>query len=133
MESLDFMYAIVTVALIVVAAATVAALYQRYVPAGKAHIQVIAVYLSAGDNLLDVRYRVTRSGRVLPLDEIMIQGANGQPAARVASVARIGRLASRSALHRTGGFVLFRNVGGVARGDLVTVAVGRRQEALTVT
>jgi len=133
MESVDFTFIVLAVVVLVLVAAAVATLYRRCVPAGKAHIQVVAVYLSAGDNLLDVRYRVTRPGRVLPLDEIAIEGANGQRADRVASVDRIGRLASRNALHRTGGFVLFRNVGGAKRGDRVTVVVGRRQEALMVT
>jgi len=128
MESVDFTFAVLAVVVLVVVAAAVATLYRRYVLAGKAHIQVVAVYLSAGDNLLDVRYRVTRPGRVLPLDEIAIRGANGQRADRVASVDRIGRLASRSALHRTGGFVLFRNVDAVARGDRVIAVVGRRQQ-----
>lgn len=133
MENLDFTFAGLLVVAIMVTVAGVAALYRRRVPTGKARIRVVAVYLSAGDTLLDVRYRVTRPGRVLPLDEIGIRDPHGRTVARVASVERIGRLVSRSALQRAGGFVLFRNAGGVVRGDRVTVVVGRCQEALTVT
>ncbi|HEX6609057.1 MAG TPA: hypothetical protein VF276_19305 [Chloroflexia bacterium] len=134
MESLDFTFIVITIVMTVGAAGIAAALYRRYVPAAKARIRVVAIYWSAGGNLLDVRYQVTRPGRVLPLDEIAILGADGRRAGTVAQVTRIGPLASRSALRRTGGFVLFRNASGVARGDRVIAVVGRgQQEAFTVT
>jgi hypothetical protein len=134
MESLDFTFIVVTIVAIVGAASIAAALYRCYVPAAKARIRVVAVYWSAGGNLLDVRYQVTWPGRVLPLDEIALLGADGRRAGTVAQVTRIGPLASRSALRRTGGFVLFRNVSGVARGDQVVAVVGREQQkTFTVT
>jgi hypothetical protein len=99
-------------------------------PGPFARVAVTAVYLTAGGSMLDVRYRITRPGRQLaPPGQIALLGPDGQPAAVPAGVARIGRLAPRSALLGAGGFILLRCTRPVARGERVTVVLGPRRFA----
>ena len=115
-------------------AAAAAYHYRSRQVAGMARVKVTQVRLTAGGSMLDVRYQVTRPGRLLaPKDEIYVIGPQGERLAQMMSVAKIGRLASRRSDLKTGGYLLLRNTGQVSCGDRVSVVIGRtRQDGMVV-
>lgn len=99
-----------------------------------ARIEFGPVYLTAEGSMLDVRYRVKRRGLLVTgPGQIFVLAPNGAPCREVASVAKIGRLATRRANRKTGGYFLVRNCANVSQGDRVTVIIGRNhREGLVV-
>jgi hypothetical protein len=129
MEPIYFgLIALTTLAGVALGGAGLRYLWRR--PAAEARVVMTAVYLTAEGSLLDVRYRITRPGRRLARpDEIYILSGTGEQVGPVAGVTRIGTLAPRSAMRGRGGYLLLRNTPPVARGDRVTVIIGRQRYA----
>jgi hypothetical protein len=129
MEPIYFgLIALTTLIVVALGRAGLRYLWRR--PADEARVVVTAVYLTAEGSLLDVRYRITRPGRRLARpDEIYILSGTGEQVGPVAGVTRIGTLAPRSAMRGRGGYLLLRNTPPVARGDRVTVIIGRQRYA----
>ena len=128
----EYIMAVVSALVVLHAVWVTAYLYRK--PRRRARVDITQVYLSAGGSMIDVRYRVRQPGRVLASPEnIFVLGPDGTPAGRIMNVARIGKLATRRADRKTGGYLLFRNTGQIERGDPVTVVIGNaRREAILV-
>ena len=116
------------------AAGTYFYFYRRPGAKARARVSVTNVYLTAGGSMLDVRYRVTRPGYLLSSPgAVYVIGPDGSRAGQMMNVAKIGRLATRRANRKTGGFLLLRNTSGVTRGDQVTVVISKNQyKSITV-
>jgi hypothetical protein len=119
--------------LLVLAVAAGAYHWRRHRVADLARVKVTGVQLTCSGAMLDVRYQVKRPGRLLaPKDEIYVIGPGGQRVAQVMSVVKIGRLATRRASQRSGGYLLLRNTASLSRGDRVRVVIGRQRQECVV-
>ena len=109
------------------------AVFLRRRPITPAKVQVYAVFLSGGGNVLDIRYRITRPGRPpAPDDEMYLVGPNGHRTGEMIYAGRVGWIAARNPRKKPNGYFLLRNTEKLQRGNKVAVVIGQERQEMLV-